>query len=230
MPHPNKYLLLELDIAIKKIPPTLLELQSEAKAKLKEFEADETSSEDSILNYLAEVGRKEFPHRHALIELHEKYGRGVEDKMVIEHLDSNVAQKVQAMLDSGVGLEELMRSSWFEEKLDAAERYQVEDGILLARYKIEKEDNGLISGHKDEFDKLVSKWEAEAKKIEALLEQLEALSSKDVRYSDEIKDQVKQFRAGWSIVERDPKPEDVRGAIEYWNGIFEDDASAGSAK
>jgi hypothetical protein len=230
MTHPNKYLLLELDIAIKKIPPTLSNLKTEAQARLKAFESDETTSEDSILGYLAELGRQEFPHRHALVELHKQYGKDVEDKMVIEHLDEAVAKKVQTMLDSGVVLEELINSDWFEDKLDAAERYQVEDGILLARYKIEQEDGGLIAAHKDDFDKLVSKWESEAQKIEALLEKLEALAGKDERYKDEIKEQVKQFKSGWSIVERDPSSEEIKGTIDYWEGIFEDEAEAGSAK
>jgi len=230
MPHPHKYLLLELDIAIKKTPPTLPELKKEAEAKLKTFEADETVSEDVMLSYLSEVGRKEFPHRHALLEMHEAHGKGVEDKMVLDHLEDAVAVKVKKMLDSGVGLEELIGSDWFENELDPAERYQVEDGILLARYKIEKEDKGLVSSNKDEFDKLLAKWEEKAKKMEVLLEELETLAQTDERYKDEIEELVKGYRAGWSVVERDPKMEEIKKTLDYWKGVFEEGEEAGSAE
>ena len=230
MPHPYKYLLLELDIAIKKIPPTLPELKKEAEAKLKTFEADEAVSEDIMLSYLAELGRKEFPHRHALLEMHEAHGKGVEDKMVIDHLEAPVAAKVKKMLDSGVGLEELVGSDWFENELDPAERYQVEDGILLARYKIEKEDKGLVASNKDEFDKFLAKWEEKAKKMEALLEELETLAQTDERYKDEIEELVKVYRAGWSVVERDPSVEEIKKTLDYWKGVFEEGEEAGSAE
>ncbi|HBL39169.1 TPA: hypothetical protein DDZ10_00655 [Candidatus Uhrbacteria bacterium] len=222
MPHPHNYLLLELDIAIKKLSPTLAGLQAEAKKKLKAFEADDAVSEDEILSYLAEIGRKEYPHRHALTEIHAKYGENVELSMVIEHLDNTVADKVSAMLKHGVGLEELIKSDWFEDKLNAAERYQVEDGILLARYKLEVEDKGLVEAHREEFDRLAEKWEAEAKKLEALLEELESFASKDPRYTDEIQDQVRTFRVGWSVVERDPDAEAIKAQIVHWKDVFEE--------
>lgn len=222
MPHPHKYLLLELDIAIKKLPPTLPDLQAEAKKKLAAFEADETVSEDDVLAYLAEIGYKEYPHRHALSELHEMYGKQIELSMVIEHLDQKVADKVKPMIESGVTLGALVKSDWFEEKLTPAERYQVEDGILLARYKIEKEDKSLVETHREEFNKLVVKWEEEAEKLEALLEELESFAAKDPRYMDEIQDQVRTFRTGWSVVERDPDAEAIKAQIVHWKDVFEE--------
>jgi len=225
MSHPHKYLLLELDIAIKKLPPTLTDLQKEAKQKLASFEADPTTSEDVILGYLAEIGRKEYPHRHALSELHDTFGNNVELAMVLEHLDANVAKKVKPMVDHGVNIEVLVKSDWFEKELNQAERYQVEDGILLARYKIEQEDKSLVETHPDEFKTLLAKWEAEAEKISLLIEELESLADKDPRYTDEINDQVRTFRTGWSVVERDPEAEAVKAQIGNWKAVFEDEAS-----
>jgi len=149
---------------------------------------------------------------------------------VLDHLEDAVAVKVKKMLDSGVGLEELIGSDWFENELDPAERYQVEDGILLARYKIEKEDKGLVSSNKDEFDKLLAKWEEKAKKMEVLLEELETLAQTDERYKDEIEELVKGYRAGWSVVERDPKMEEIKKTLDYWKGVFEEGEEAGSAE
>lgn len=222
MAHPHKYLLLELDIAIKKLPPTLSELQEEAKKKLEVFESDETTSEDVMLSYLAEIGRKEYPERHALVELHEKHGEGVELEMILEHLDKVVADKVKPMIESGVGLDELVKSDWFEKELDAAQRYQVEDGILLARYKVEQEDKNLVETHADEFKALLAKWEEEAKNMDILLEELEGYAGKDPRYTDEIQSQVKGFRTGWSVVERDPDPKAIKAQIAHWKDVFEE--------
>ncbi|MDA1038115.1 MAG: hypothetical protein O2877_00315 [bacterium] len=85
MTHPHAHLLSEVEIAIKKLPPTLTDLSKEAQSKLKAMEADENVTEETILSFLAEIGRKEFPHRHALNELHTSYGEGVEVSMILEH-------------------------------------------------------------------------------------------------------------------------------------------------
>lgn len=222
MSHPHHALLLELDIAIKKLPPTLTDLQKEAKKKLEEFGSDDTTSEEVILGYLAEMGRKEYPHRHALIDLHEQKGEGVESKMILDHLDEAVRGKVEPMMKEGVSIEELVRSDWFEDALTPAERYQVEDGLLLARYKIEQEDKGLVASNKETFEQFVEKWEAHAKEIDQALEALEELADKDSRYTDEINEHVRQFRIGWSVVERDPVLKEIKDMVASWTQSLEE--------
>lgn len=225
MSHPHQYLLLELDIAIKKLPPTLLELQKEARAKLAAFEANDTIAEEDILGYIAEIGRKEYPHRHALVELHEQFGQQVELDLILEHLDADVVAMVKPMVEQGVLVDSLIKSDWFEKQLTPEQRYQVEDGVLLARYKMEQEDKGLVALHQSDFDALVQKWEAEAETIEAGINELSELATKDPRYTDEINGQVRAFRTGWSVVEPDPDKAAVMAQVQHWKAVFEDEAS-----
>ena len=123
-------------------------------------------------------------------------------------------------MKEGVTVDELIKSNWFENELTAEQRYQVEDGTLLARYKVEQEDKGLVASHGDEFDKLVAKYEKKAVIIEGLLEELASLAGKDDRYKEEIENQVAAFREGWSVVERDPSEDEVKGTIQYWKDVF----------
>lgn len=225
MSHPHQYLLLELDIAIKKLPPTLSDLQEAARKKLVSFEQDETVSEEDVLTYLAEIGRKEYPHRHALLELHEMFGKNVELELILEHLDTDVVAKIKPMIEQGVLIESLMKSDWFEKELTPQQRYQVEDGVLLARYKMEQEDKGLVALHDEEFHRLLEKWEAEAQTIESGINELAELATKDARYADEINTEVRTLRTGWSVVEQDPERSDVMARVAHWKAVFEDESS-----
>ncbi|MBI2484934.1 hypothetical protein HYW18_02175 [Candidatus Uhrbacteria bacterium] len=220
MAHPHQSLLLEFDLAVKKLPPTLPDLAKQAKAQVAKFRADESITEETVLEALAELGRKEYPHRHALLDLHGTYGEGMEAALVLDHVDAKVAEKLRPMLKDGVTIEEVMASGWFQEKLSPEERYQVEDGMLLARYKMEQEDKGIVKNHVKEYDERVAHWEAEAKSIEALIEELETLAGKDKRYAEEINNQVRTFRTGWSVTERDPDPTDVKAAVDYWKDVL----------
>lgn|SRR3989338_1265564 len=217
----------QFEAALHKIPPTLPRLEMEAREKLGELKAaGDAVSEEAVVAAIAELGRQEFAHRRAIEELHRTEGEGVETALVLEHVEAPVRSKLERMLGSGVGIEELMESAWFREQLSQEEQYQVEDGVSLARYKMEKEDRGFVTEHREAFDALVKKWEDYAKGVDDHIKALRNLAKADPAYTDEILSQVLRFRRAWSLAERDPDPDEIETAIDYWKGVlgFEDEA------
>ena len=141
--------------------------------------------------------------------------------MVLEHLEPEVKSKVQHLLDSGVTLQALTKSSIFETDFTAEERYQVEDGILHAVDHLKEEAPGEIAKRQGEYDKLVDTWKNQQQKMQEKIEELRALAAKDPKWKEEILDKVKTLEEGWSVVERDPELLEVEKEIEYWTQTME---------
>ncbi len=223
MPHPQKWLLEEFQQAIRHFAPTLpKEIKKEATEIHDRLLADEKADEAQIRKAFYDVGVKEYPYRKAYQELTRGEAGAQMKELVLEHVDEIVRGMIKPHLDSGVSLEELVKSDLFASQLSAAQQYQVEDGILVASSKISDElkvqKNPTESSH---YNVLVKKWTAHAQEIQKAIDVLEALGKKgDDNQRREIIEKVTVFREGFLVTEPDPELEEIKKEAEYWEEIF----------
>ena len=141
--------------------------------------------------------------------------------MVLDHVDETVHGVIKPHLEEGVSLEELISSDLFTESLDAKQRYQVEDGILVAKDKLAEILKNRVGEQAERYQTLVDKWTREAEKINEAIEELEQLAQGgDETQQAEIKNKVERFREGFLITETDPELELVKKEVEYWKDTF----------
>lgn len=221
--HPLQSLLNEFAIAIRHFAPTLpKEIKQGAQETLDQLSADPEIDEAAIRRAFYEIGVKEFPYRRAYQELTQGRAAAHLKAMVIEHVDENVRAVIKPYLDSGVGLEELVKSDLFEKQLTPEQRYQVEDGILVASSKLADALKGEVSTEEASYELMVEKWKKRASEIQAAIDELEALASKgDENQRAEILGKVVRYREGFIITEPDPELEEVKKEIEYWKETFQ---------
>ncbi len=55
-----------------------------------------------------------------------------------------------------------------------------------------------------------------------MIEQLKKLADKDEKWRTEIESVAERLEEGWSIVERDPREEEIVKELEYWNTVLND--------
>ena len=105
-----------------------------------------------------------------------------------------------------MSLEALVSSDLFTESLDAKQRYQVEDGILVAKDKLAEILKNRVGEQAVQYQALVDKWTQEADKIQTAIAELEQLAQGgDENQQAEIKGKVSRFREGFLITEPDPE-------------------------
>ncbi len=225
MPHPHKAMLDEFQYAIDHFVSTLPdEVKMEAVKIHKDLSSNQSADEDAIKQAFHDIGVKEYPHRKAYQELTLSSAGDRINDLVIEHIEDNVKSVVKPLLDSGVSLNELTSSEMFEEKLTPEQRYQIEDGILVAKSKLADELEGHISEHTDEYKTLLAKYQEEVSKIEQAITKLENLAAQGKGdQKQEIKDKAKRYRQGFLLTERDPELGEVQKEIEYWEDSFKEE-------
>tara|TARA_B100001964_G_C14161472_1_gene566941 strand:+ start:520 stop:1182 length:663 start_codon:yes stop_codon:yes gene_type:complete len=212
----------ELSFAIKHFVPTLPEeVTVQAKAKLAELSSNSEANEEVIKNAFHDIGLQEYPHRKAYDELtHTSAEKKMKD-MVIEHVDEVVRAVIKPHLESGVSLKELVNSEIFQGQLDPKQRYQVEDGILVATDKLAESLKGEVGDHGNEYQKLLDKWTKHVEDIHAQIDKLGALVPGGTEEQGlEISNKVRSFREGFLLTERDPELEEVKKEVEYWTDTF----------
>lgn len=222
MTHPHQSMLDELSYAIKHFVPTLPEeVVTQAKAKLEELSANEEANEEVIKNAFHDIGLQEYPHRHAYEELTSTSAEQKLKEMVLEHVDEDVRSVIKPHLDAGVSLPELVSSKLFAEQLDGKQRYQVEDGILVAKDKLAESLKDDLGGNGADYKALLEKWTTHAQDIQTQIDKLEALSPGGTpEQGEEISGKVRRFREGFLLTERDPQLEEVKKEVEYWTDTF----------
>ncbi len=224
MPHKHQAILDEFGYAIRHLVPTVpKEVVEEAKTLHSELLANPEATAEQVLAAMVKIGKAEFPHRRAFHDLAGEVSEAHRLELVLEHLEPNVREKVQTYLNSGVKLEEFVKSSMFELELTAEERYQVEDGIMHAEDHIKEEAPAKVEEKRAEYDKRVTAWKEKQAVMEAKIEELRALANKDAKWKEEILDKVKTMEEGWSVTERDPDPIEIEKEIEYWKGTMGDE-------
>lgn len=212
----------EFQFAIKHFVPTLpQEVKGQAQQVLDELTGNAAADEAAIKQAFYDIGVQEYPHRRAYEELTRTSARERMNAMVIEHVDETVRGVIKPHLDAGVSLDELVGSEIFESQLDAKQRYQVEDGILVASDKLAEALKAEVGDQADRYNALVAKWTQEAGKIQDAINELEMLAQGgDENQQAEIKSKVARLREGFLITERDPELEEVKKEIEYWKDTF----------
>ncbi len=222
MSHSHQSMLDELSFAIKHFVPTVpAQITAQAKETLSTLLADAKADEMAINDAFHDIGLQEYPHRHAYDELTHTSGEARMNTMVSEHVDEAVRAIIKPHLDAGVSLDELVRSDIFEQQLDAKQRYQVEDGILVAKDKLAEELSGELSEQSESYKALLQKWTAHAGKIQSAIDALEALTPGGTKeQGEEISAKVRRLREGFLLTERDPELGEVEKEIEYWTDAF----------
>ncbi len=222
MTHPHQSMLDELSFAIKHFVPTLpQEVTTQALEKLKELSANPEANEEVIKNAFHDIGLQEYPHRKAYEELTHTSAEQKMKDMVLEHVDETVSSVIKPHLDAGVSLEELVNSDIFEGQLDPKQRYQVEDGILVATDKLAESLKGDVSDHGEDYKRLLEKWAKHVQEIQTQIDKLDALTPGGTEEQGlEISNKVRRFREGFLLTERDPELEEVKKEVEYWTDTF----------
>lgn len=223
MSHPHDYLLQEYKISIDKLVPlTPPEIRAEAKNLYDQLAADSAVTEKQITQALILIGKQEYPYRKAYEELCAQDEEQRLQTEVLKRLDGNVLAKVKDMTDSGVHILDYVDSKLFERDLEATERYQVEQAILVAHDAINRQCDERAQERQKNFHDLVSRWQSEQARLQQLIDQLKSLAERDPAYAAEILGKAEQFEEGWSIVERDPQADEIQAELEHWRTVLED--------
>jgi len=222
MSHQYQSLFDEFSYAIKHFVPTLpKEIKQEAQAVLERLQADASVDELTIRKSFHDVGVKEYPYRRAYIELTHGLAEDEMNAMVLEHVEPNVRAIIKPHLDSGVSLDELIQSDIFIEQLTPEQRYQVEDGIMVARSKLADSLKGHVSAESEEYARLVEKWKDQAVQIDKAVSDLKVLASEgNENQKREIQEKAAVYSEGFLITERDPELSAIKKEIEYWQEVI----------
>ncbi|MBI2474893.1 hypothetical protein HYV69_00485 [Candidatus Uhrbacteria bacterium] len=222
MTHPFQSLLDEFAYAIKHFVPTLpKEIKQETQEVLKRLQADSNADESTIRKAFHDVGVKEYPYRRAYIELTHGLAEDEMNAMVLEHVEPNVRMVIKPHLDSGVSLDELIQSDIFIEQLTPEQRYQVEDGIMVARSKLADSLKEHVSAESEEYARLVGKWKDQSIKIDKAISDLKLLASEgNENQKREIQEKADAYSEGFLITERDPELSAIQKEIEYWQEVI----------
>jgi hypothetical protein len=223
MPNPHDHLLQEYKISIDKLVPlTPLEVVQEAKRLYDQLSADATVTEKQITQALILIGKKEYPYRKAYEELCAQDEEQRLQVEVLKRLEGSVLTKVKDMTDNGVHILDYVASKLFERDLEATERYQVEQAILVAHDVINRQCDERAKERQKNFDDLVARWKTEQERLQQMIDQLKAMAERDPAYAPEILGKAEQLEEGWSIVERDPQEAEIRADLEHWRSLLED--------
>lgn len=215
----------EFAYAIKHFVPTVPEeLTSLAESRLAEMTENTAMDEKGIQKVFYEIGVQEYPYRRAYNELTHSSAEQKMKDMVVEHVDEDVQKVIKPHLDAGVSLEALTASDIFENELNVEQRYQVEDGMLVAKKKMAEALKEGADANAESYKKLLAKWSKHAEDIEAEIQKLEQMAEGGTEdQQSEIKAKAARFREGFLVTEQDPEMEHVQKEVEYWTDTFSEE-------
>ena len=223
MSHPHQFLLEEFNFAIEHFALTVPEeIRKEAQETLDRFSDDSNVTRSEIKAAMYQIGLKTYPYRHACRELVGKDKEKKLQEIILAQLGDRVKGLVQSAIDKGEGIREFVKSDVFQKELTAEERQKIGEVIINAKEHASDFMKQLVQEKKHAHDELVAKWEVEAQKIREGLLELSALAEKESVYQEEIQQKVDQFQEGFLSTERDPELDQVRNAIEYWEGVLKE--------
>ncbi len=222
MSHAHAALLQEFQIAIHHFVPTLPDgIKAEAQKLHDELLADENVSEDTIKRTFHDIGRKEYPFRHAYEELIATKEEGRMNLLVLEHVDTTVRSVIQPYIVDGVHLESLVSSEVLSEKLSPEQIYQVVDGIMVAKSKLAEAIKKHVSDDTAAYEALVVKWQVKGRDIEAKIQELAKMATEgDDGQRKEILAKVAHYKEGFLVTEEDPDEREIDEEIAYWKDAF----------
>lgn len=223
MLHPHQSFLDEFKISIEKLVPlTPPEIKQGALKLLGELSENLAVDEKQIHQALTYIGRKEFPYRKAYEELCAGDEEQRLQKLVFERIEEDVKNKLLAITQHGVMLDDYVASDMFETELTAPERLQIEQAILLAEDTLDHQCDERAHKRHAQYEDLVDRWTKEATRLQGLIDNLRAMGDEDLKWKGEINSVCDRLEEGWSIVERDPSEEEIKKELEYWNTVLHD--------
>ena len=221
MPHSFQSHFDEYQFAINHLVPTVpVEIKRVAQKMHDDLLANPEVTENEIDAAMMRTGLAEYPHRRAFQEMTSSDKEMRRAEIVLDHVETRVAEKVKTYVDSGVTLGELVKSNLFETEFDAEERHQIEDALLDADIHIREEFGAEAVNDEKKYGALVKKWEKIRDEIAGKIDELESLKNKDEKWHDEILDKAHTFREGFLVTEPDVSREEVEKEIEYWKGTM----------
>lgn len=224
MPHPHQSYLDEFKIAIDNlVPMTPPEIIEEAKNLHRELSEDENASLKQIHQAMTLIGRKEFPYRKAFEELCAGDEEQRLQELVFERLDEDLVKKLEEVTAHGVILDDFVKSKMFEDELTAEERYQIQQAILLADDILENQCDERAHKRRQKYEELVGTWQKEAERLQEMIDQLRAMAKGNPKWTGEINSICDRLEEGWSVVEKDPKEEEIKKEIEYWATVLSEE-------
>ena len=144
--------------------------------------------------------------------------------MFLDNVDETVRAVIKPHLDVGVSLEELVSSDLFTEQLDPKQRYQVEDGILVAKDKLAESLKKQVGDQAQTYNEFVQKWKKYAQDMVKAIDELERFAQGgDENQQAEIIGKATRFREGFLVTEPDPELEIIKKEIEYWQDLFSEE-------
>jgi len=219
--HPHSALLSEWQIAINNFVPTIPEeLRQKAQKRLEELANNPQASEKDIRLGLIEVGREEYPHRHAFYDLTNPRQEKVLEERILTKVPPAMNSLLVDFIKTGEEIIDFARSKVFEDNFSPVERIGFERAFLDAKAEAIQILASSISVSSEEYQAAWKIWEDKAQQIERLLEEIDALKTVDPKWTSEIEGKVWRFREGFSITEPDPQIEDLRQELENWKGTL----------
>ncbi|MEW5902387.1 MAG: hypothetical protein AB1715_13060 [Acidobacteriota bacterium] len=186
------------------------------------FEADPNASQEDIEAAITAFGKEIWPYRKAFWHIHDTDGRHDENRYLAEMLSPGLRAKYEEFLGKGYRVEDVRRGGVFEDFFTPEEKQALIETKLMAHDRVVEAIESLCVGeHKQVCEDALAGYRAEQQKIEKLIADLKAYAGRSEKWRAEILDKVKVFEAGWSGLEKEVTVDDVRGEIDYYQGVIE---------
>lgn len=219
--HPHAALLAEWRIAIDHFVPTTPEDLKKKAVELYEAHLRRPDTEEATIRQdLQQIGRLEYPHRHAFLEATEAKRPQMLLDLVLKELPSALQERLTTHIASGGDVVSFAHSEAFERDLSPNDRVVFERALLSAQEETETMLASSVSATSEAYKALWKKWEDTAVRLETLLSNIEALKGVDPKWTGEIQERVDRFRDGFSLVEPDPTERELQEELEYWKGTL----------
>jgi len=186
--------------------------KEEMKKKYKEYLNNKKIPCEKVEETVIAFGREIWPYRKAWQEMYEKYGRPKEAEYFEKNLPKELHEKYFSCKVKGGGhcLREYRMCGLMETCFSPDEKFFLDETVIATLNKTRQEVDQLVLGEKrNEYQKLLEKWQAIQKEMEAGISQLKKMAETNLKWRAEILNKVKTIEHGWSIIEQDINLKDI---------------------
>src|SRR3989338_1506719 len=191
--HPHKFTLDLLEQVINLTPLWFPKDEHDGlKAKLVRLEQDANANKEEIEQAIMMVGKSIWPYRRAMFDLHERYGKKIEEQHLQDRVPPEIKPKLEQFFREGGTPNDLERGSLpFESGFSAEEKQQLAKLIIEIHDELMLQfQHECITGRVDECHNLVDHYHDEQATIEHLIERLRTLAIDSPAWSNEISAKV----------------------------------------
>jgi len=186
------------------------------------LERDHGASRETIEETAIAFGKEIWPYRKAFWHIHDTDGRHDETEYLEAALSPTTLEKYRAFVKKGGSIKDVRHGGDFESGFTPEEKQELVLAKLSAHDKVVEGIESLCSGeHKQVCEDALKGYKEEVKRIDGMIAELGSYAEKSEKWRDEILDKVKVFSEGWSGIEREVTAEDVKGEIDYYQGVID---------